>query len=189
MINCLHLQGALAAAISLTTPNGREKISWQHHFDGEGYECDTFLKGPLSFLFIGGLEHTEGGNTLCGLGQRHSNRWLDTTARGPLFFFVFFFQFGLPDPMIPIWVSVRAAIHHWLDYLVGWEQKAIHLCSWHSPGQRDAVLPAPPQNNVLQTHSHANTLGHRCMRKCASSPGCTMKYVNYFNDKWNNYLY
>lgn len=41
--------------------------------------------------------------------------------------------------MIPIWVSVRAAIHHWLDYLVGREQWAIHLRSCHNPGQRDAT--------------------------------------------------
>lgn len=33
--------------------------SWQYHFDGEGYQCDTFLKDPLSFLFIVGLEQTE----------------------------------------------------------------------------------------------------------------------------------
>ena len=128
-----------------------------------------------------------GGNTLCGLGKRHSNRWLDAIARGPLFFlfwFFFFFlslQFWLPDPMIPIWVSVRAAIHHWLDYLVGREQRAIHLRSWHNPGQSDAMLPALPpllmqllQDWALETHmrTQSSLLHRRCM------------YVEMWNVTW-----
>lgn len=122
-------------------------------FHGEGYQCDTSLKGPLFWYLSAALSKKRGGwgrgGTLCGLGKWHSNRWLDATARGPLFFFflelfLLFFPVWLPDPMIPIWVSVRAAIHHWLDYLVGREQRAIHLSSWHNSGQRDAELPALP---------------------------------------------
>ena len=125
-----------------------------------------------------------GGNTSCGLGKRHSNRWLDAIARGPLFFvfFLFFFPSSLLDPMIPIWVSVRAAIHHWLDYLVGREQRAIHLRSWHNPGQSDAMLPAPPlllrqllQNWALETHTYTSSLLHRRWFVCRNV-NCHLSY-------------
>lgn len=118
--------------------------------------------------------HRGEGNTWCGLKERHGNRWLDAAARGPLFFVFFSPSFLLPDPMIPIWVSVRAAIHHWLDYLVGWEQRVIHLCGWHPPGRRDAVLSALPlplmqseQNQVLETDSHAHKPISWSSCKCA----------------------
>lgn len=41
-------------------------------------------------------------------------------------------------------------IHHWLDYSVGWEQRAIHLCRRQRCGQRDAALPALPRWDALR---------------------------------------
>lgn len=86
----------MAAAISLTTPNWREKMSRQHRFDGEGYECDTFLKGPLSFLFIGGLEHTGrvGGITCAALGSDTVTDDSTPLPEAPCFFGFFFFSLG-----------------------------------------------------------------------------------------------
>lgn len=66
------------------------------------------------------------------------NGWRGVAAGGPCFIFNAVF-FSLP--VIPVQLSVRAAIHHWLDYLAGWEWRSIHLCSWHSVGWGLATLP------------------------------------------------
>lgn len=82
---------------SYRSNTSKRGLSQWHRFDGEGYQCDTFLKGPL-FVYLSEALSTQRGNTLCSLGKRHSNRWLDATARGPLFFCLFFFPVLAPGP-------------------------------------------------------------------------------------------
>lgn len=76
------------------------------------------LERPFVFLFIRGLEQGGArGGTSCGPGKRHSNRWLDAKARGPLVFFLFFCC-CYPPPSFGSW-------NQWFQFGCQWEQRFI----------------------------------------------------------------